>query len=489
MFKLFVVTSLLPILVSFTTCGFADDNVLFNGTSLEGWTCEFREAEEEALPVEAAWGVQDGLLVSTGMCASILKHETDFEDYVLTLEYRSMLQNENGITVGGSGSVFVHASNEKGAFSCPKSVEIALFNGVGSVYFRDVEPSSEKEWAFRAPDFADDIEKDLGEWNQLKLICRGNKLTVFVNGTPVNQAEGLNLTKGTIALSSQTGFIPAPTFYRNIRVQNLPDDTAQVEEFATAQLAKFKALKEEKDAARTAMRLEEENRETMRAEAFEREWATVDVSQEINFSADALKLPFPADGNALEFQAAFGDISLESKTSMVELSKFYRTEMAKRGWKEGDRERDEDSIEITFKHDQAEVNLRLNQDSDGVDIRLDCRGMSFEGTRDPAAMAAMGLPQPPAYLFLQKEFQLPASVRDLEFESGDRCLFKCDLGLQETFDQLGQQLLAKGYHETRRPIVTDDRRYTGFAKGPIKVSINLFVHESGSRAILRYEGK
>ncbi len=169
------------------------------------------------------------------------------------------------------------------------------------------------------------------------------------------------------------------------------------------------------------------------------------------------------------------------------LAKFYRTEMARRGWQEVEKERDEDSIEVTFKHGEAQVELSLDQDSDGVDVSLDCRGLSFAGTNDPAGLVALGLPQPRSYVFLQQEFDLPADIRDLQFDSGNRCLFKSGLGLQEAFDLLTRQLRTKGYRETRRPIVSKDRRYTEFAKGRVEVSVNVFSHEGGSRAVLTYE--
>ena len=36
-------------------------------------------------------------------------------------------------------------------------------------------------------DFAGEFEKEAGDWNELKAICHDNRLTVFLNGTPINQ--------------------------------------------------------------------------------------------------------------------------------------------------------------------------------------------------------------------------------------------------------------------------------------------------------------
>ncbi len=481
--------SLALVLVASTTCAFAEDTMLFNGKDLKGWTFQVSKGENKPKPVQESWVVQKGLLISTGACTGFLKHEVEFENYVLTLEWRSMKPKRNGLSVGGSGSVFVHTSDEMGSFHSPKSVEISLFNDTGSVYFRDVKPFSKKKWAFRAPDFADDAEKEMGEWNQTKLICRGNRLTVFVNGTPVNQMDGLNLTKGAIALKSQRGAFQAPSYYRNIRVQPLSSASVKDEKTATTKLAKFKALVAKQEAAEEAKRGEKERRGKTHAEKFARQWATIKVPQEIDFTTDARKLPFPADTRELEFKAKFGDIELKSSLSLAVLSKFYRTQMAKRGWKEVKKKRDKDSVEVTFKHGQAEVELSLDKESDGVEISLDCRGLSFKGTNDPAGLVALGISQPRAYVFLQKEIKLPSDIRDLEFDGGNRCLFKSGLGLQKAFDEIGKQLRAKGYKETRRPIVSKNRRYTEFAKGRIELSVNIFSNDGGSRAILTYEEK
>ncbi len=476
-----------------TTTVTADESILFNGKNLDGWTWQMKKDEENPQPVEKAWLVRDGLLISTGACQGVLVHKTSFEDYELTLEYRSMQRNA-GLVVSGTGSVLVHtAADQPGSFRYPKSIEVPLFTDTGSVYFRDVEPFSKKKWAFRASDIRDDFEKDMEEWNHVKIICRGNQLTVLLNGSPINHVEGLNRKQGAVALTSSRGSIQAPAFYRNIKVTPLPAEITAEEKAATTKLAALiaKAAKEDADreAARKAEMAAEERREKVRAEGFARLWANIEVQKDLEFSDDARKLPFPTDTRDLQFDATFGDIELSSGKSMSELSKFYRTEMARRGWNEVEKDRDEESIEVTFKHGNAQVELELDQEDDGTDVSLDCRGLSFKGTNDPAALAALGLPQPQAYLVLQKTFTLPGDAHDLEYESGNRCLFKTGVKLQQAYDQLTGQLRSQGFQETRRPIISDNRRYSEFAKGGTEISVNMFVHGAGSRAVLSYEGR
>lgn len=479
-------SSIAVILLASATLARGEETVLFNGKDLEGWSFHVDDEEKEK-DVTRNWIVQDGLLVSTGASTNYLMHKTAFENYELTLEWRSM-KARNGLIIGGVGSVLIHTSPEEGAFGYPKSVEISL-RRMGHVFLRgiDIRTTKNEDWVFRAPDVADDAEHDLGEWNQLKLICRDKHLTVFVNGTPVNQIDKLNRTKGSVAIRATRG---APLYYRNIKVQPLTAAVEKTEQAAAAKLAEIKAAVEAKEAARVAQQKAEELKEKARQDALDKLWVKIDVKPSIEFKPDALQLPFPADAKEFDFQATFGDIRLKSATSMETLSKFFRTEMARRGWEEADKKRDERSVTVNFKHGAAKVKMYLSKQRDGsTNVSLDTDGLSFDGSSDPAKLAALGIPQPPAYLALQKEFKLPEDAQGLKYDSGNRCLFKCSLKLQESFDNFSGQLKAKGYRETRRPIKSDNRRYTEFGKGRVKVSVNVFEDNVGSRVILTYESR
>jgi hypothetical protein len=208
------------------------------------------------------------------------------------------------------------------------------------------------------------------------------------------------------------------------------------------------------------------------------------------FSAHAEALPFPPDAREIEFDATFDDIEFTSGSSLPSLADFYRRELPKRGWKEdvSAAEIDEESAELTFQHDQAQVVLELDEQSDGVAVSFDCEGLDFGQTSDPAKLMAAGVPVPRSYLFLQEEIPRPTEVQDVEYGS-DACHFKSPLALQAAFDFHVKALQDKGWRESRRPIITADRRYTEFQRGPHEVSVNVFAHEVGSRIILGYESQ
>ncbi|MBI3469280.1 MAG: hypothetical protein HY000_40265 [Planctomycetes bacterium] len=206
------------------------------------------------------------------------------------------------------------------------------------------------------------------------------------------------------------------------------------------------------------------------------------------FSNLARALPFPPDAREVEFDARFDDIEFTSASPLASLADLYARQMQQRGWEQDASAavHEKDSVEMTFKHGDAQVVIELDQRSDNVAVSMDCEGLDFAGTDDPAGLVAAGVPQPRSYLYLQKEIPRPAEVRDSRYES-DGCHFKSPMALQAAFDHYLTTLKGLGWRESRRPIVTSDRRYTEFKRGPITVSVNIFSDEVGSRIILEYE--
>ena len=51
--------------------------------------------------------------------------------------------------------------------------------------------------------FTDGAENPVGEWNEMTVVCRGDTITVLVNGTVVNYGFDSSVTKGAICLQSE----------------------------------------------------------------------------------------------------------------------------------------------------------------------------------------------------------------------------------------------------------------------------------------------
>ena len=64
----------------------------------------------------------------------------------------------------------------------------------------------------------DDLDRAHGEWNQLEVVAKEDRIEIFVNGTLVNRAYNVKPTGGQIQLQSEG----AEIFFRNMKVTPLP---------------------------------------------------------------------------------------------------------------------------------------------------------------------------------------------------------------------------------------------------------------------------
>jgi hypothetical protein len=186
---------------------------LFNGYDLEGWTYHLADPKAR---MEDVWSAKDGVLMCKGRPAGyLLTKKNDFENYVLTLQWRWPEK-------GGNNGVLVHVT-EPGALGVwPKSLEVQLghdnagdFWVIGTTI--DVENVEKRREDRRHLNLTDDSEKPIGEWNEMEITCRGDEVIVKVNGELVNHATKVSQTRGAIALQSEG----TPIEFREIKLQKL----------------------------------------------------------------------------------------------------------------------------------------------------------------------------------------------------------------------------------------------------------------------------
>ena len=93
---------------------------LFNGRDLEGWTYHL---DDDKVRMEDVWSAKDGVLVCKGRPPGyLITKKNDFENYVLTLQWRWTGK-------AGNNGVLVHVT-EPGALGVwPKSLEVQLGHG------------------------------------------------------------------------------------------------------------------------------------------------------------------------------------------------------------------------------------------------------------------------------------------------------------------------------------------------------------------------
>jgi hypothetical protein len=191
---------------------------LFNGRDLSGWT---HVLEDPNVRPEDVWSVADGVLRCTGRPAGYLRTIRDFENYMLELEWRWPPG-----TSGGNNGVLVHTSTPGALGVWPKSIEVQLAKDNAGDFWvigteLDVENEEARRHGRRHVNLTDDSEKPIGEWNHMRIRCKGDTVTVWVNGDLVNHATNCSVTRGAICLQSEG----APIEYRSIRLEPLEDDT------------------------------------------------------------------------------------------------------------------------------------------------------------------------------------------------------------------------------------------------------------------------
>lgn len=174
---------------------------LFNGKDLDGWA---NHGEEK-------WYVEDGLLIcESGPKAEYgyLSTEKFYKNFELTLEFKQ----END----GNSGVFIRSTFE-GTKVSGWQVEVAPPNkhtgGIYESYGRGwlIKPAPEKEKALK-----------MGEWNTLKIVANGNKVTSWLNGVEMVHIEDEKIGKGEGAIALQIhdgGGIKVK--WRNIQIKSL----------------------------------------------------------------------------------------------------------------------------------------------------------------------------------------------------------------------------------------------------------------------------
>ena len=144
------------------------------------------------------------MLVCSGQPTGYLATEADYTSYVLRWQWR---WNPLERTAGNSG-VLLRASSadvEQGKV-WPKSLEVQLEGGsAGDLWIIDGFPAqvAPERTEGRRTRAAQDNEREVGLWNDGVVVLDGGDLSIWVNGTLVNRASGVDQTPGKIALQSE----------------------------------------------------------------------------------------------------------------------------------------------------------------------------------------------------------------------------------------------------------------------------------------------
>jgi hypothetical protein len=241
---------------------------LFNGKDLSNFYTYLAAPKKGDKPLgknndpEKVFTVQDGMIRVSGKVYGYFVTEKEYDNYHLTVDFKWGEQTwpprEDRARDSG---ILLHAVGEDGAAGgvWMESIECQMIEG-GTGDFILVGTSKKRpnltvtavqkpttgtrkenyympgappqpfaggriNWYDRDPGWKDvkgfrgakDVENRVGEWNTLECICRGDTITIVLNGTTVNMGTQASHTKGKILFQSEG----AEVFFRRIELKPL----------------------------------------------------------------------------------------------------------------------------------------------------------------------------------------------------------------------------------------------------------------------------
>lgn len=217
---------------------------LFNGKNLDGWYTYLIKSGRGSDPLNV-FSVHDKQIHITGEDYGCITTLNEYENYKLVVEYKWGTKTfPPRLNNARDNGVLIHSQGKDGAFSKSwmYSIECQIIEGGtgdflvvgdGSKTFELtslVKPRAEKgpyifdpkgnpatinlgriDWFARDPEWKDvinfrgahDIEKSVGQWNKMEIVAKGDNVTIYLNGTLVNQATKVKPSKGHIQIQSE----------------------------------------------------------------------------------------------------------------------------------------------------------------------------------------------------------------------------------------------------------------------------------------------
>lgn len=186
---------------------------LFDGKSLAGWVNKTEDGQPNA---DNKWTVKDGVLTATPGTGWLGTKEM-YGDFVLKLEWR--------VPENGNSGVFIRVPDLKpGQHPHIDAIEIQVLDDNGPQYKGKLEPYQFAGSIYGAVPAKDAGYKGAGEWNRFEITCRGEKISVVMNGKPAAEADVTQVE--TLSRRPRRGYIGLQNHgsgveYRNIELKVL----------------------------------------------------------------------------------------------------------------------------------------------------------------------------------------------------------------------------------------------------------------------------
>jgi hypothetical protein len=178
-------------------------DLLANG--LGGWTWVQRPPKAgttQAAPVgkEAVWSIKGGVLHDAGSPVGYLRTDTEYDNYVLTVEQRHVVKGNGGIlfAISGADKVWPHCLECQGQVGEEGDLRhLSEYPGMKS------DPARMEDKRVRRA--GANPEKPVGEWETFEIAVDHGNLTIKLNGEVQNTATYPGSLKGKIGLQAEGG--------------------------------------------------------------------------------------------------------------------------------------------------------------------------------------------------------------------------------------------------------------------------------------------
>ncbi|OPZ03690.1 MAG: hypothetical protein BWZ10_03275 [candidate division BRC1 bacterium ADurb.BinA364] len=192
--------------------------MLWNGRDFEGWTFYLNPPKSgEAVDPMNVWSIRDGAIHCLGAPNGYMRTLADYTNYKLHVEWRWVPDPERA--KGRNSGVLLHMSEPEAIW--PKSIEAQLMAGnagdffvIGGTTVKELDPGPEGKNR-RVAKMGESAEKEIGEWNEYDILCKGDTIEVRVNGELKNRGTQASVQAGKICLQSEG----APIEFRNVYIE------------------------------------------------------------------------------------------------------------------------------------------------------------------------------------------------------------------------------------------------------------------------------
>lgn len=178
---------------------------LFNGKDLEGW-----EAVGGSID---CWTFQDGKVVCKGGKGGWLCTKEQYGDFEVELEYN--------VPASGNSGVFLRAPRE--GHTSKLGMEIQLLDDDAEIH-KNIKPAQHTASIYMVVAPSKPAQKKAGEWNTIRIRCKGDQVTITLNGEQVVDADMSKFPelkdrprKGYLGLQNHGSGVE----FRNVRLKKL----------------------------------------------------------------------------------------------------------------------------------------------------------------------------------------------------------------------------------------------------------------------------